>query len=69
MAKSMIALATLVACVGAAGCATRAETVGTAAGAAAGAGIGKGPVGTPLGAAAGGVIGYDAGRYYDQHHK
>ena len=69
MLKSALALSIVAVCVGVAGCASRAETVGTVAGTAAGAGIGSGPIGTPLGAAAGGVIGYEAGRYYDQHKK
>lgn len=64
MFKSRIGIALLASLVGIAGCATRAETVGAASGAAIGAGLGGGTMGTVGGA----MVGYAAGRSYDQHH-
>jgi len=48
------------------GCASRAETVGTLGGAAVGSAASGGGV---LGTAAGGVVGYEAGKVYDEKHK
>lgn len=48
-----------------AGCASRAELVGTGMGAAAGAAVGGGTLST----VAGGVIGYQAGKRYDERNK
>jgi len=48
------------------GCASRAETVGTAGGAVLG---NAATGGSGLGTAAGGVIGYEAGKTYDQKHR
>ena len=60
--------------VGFAGCATRAETVGTAGGAVAGGALGSAAtggstIGTVGGAAAGGIIGDQLGKEYDKKHK
>ena len=49
-----------------AGCASKAETIGTLGGAAAG---NAATGGSGLGTAAGGVIGYEAGKTYDQKHR
>jgi len=64
MIKSALAFAFAASLVALAGCASRAETVGTIGGAAAGHAVG-GTVGT----VAGGVVGYEAGKYYDEHNK
>ncbi len=48
------------------GCASRAETAGTLGGAAIGSAASGGGV---LGTAAGGVVGYEAGKVYDQKHR
>jgi len=64
MFKSSVGIALLASLVGIAGCATQAETVGAATGAAIGAGLGGGTIGTVGGA----MVGYGAGRSYDQHH-
>ena len=49
-----------------AGCATQAETIGTAGGVAVGSAIsGNSTVGT----IAGGVLGHEIGHAYDQHHR
>jgi len=66
MFKSAIAIALLASVAGLAGCATRGETVGTLGGAAVGAGLSQGSL---LGTAAGGVVGYEVGRNYSQHHR
>ena len=59
------AMVVVLALAGIAGCASRAETVGTAGGAVLGnAATGGGAVGTIGGAA----VGYEAGKYYDQKH-
>jgi hypothetical protein len=65
MLKSSIGIALLASLLGLAGCATRAETVGTFGGATVGAAVGGGNVGTLGGA----MVGYAAGRAYDQHHQ
>lgn len=49
-----------------AGCASKAETIGTAGGAVVG---NAATGGSALGTAAGGVIGYEAGKTYDQKHR
>ncbi|HXU43553.1 MAG TPA: hypothetical protein VN675_14595 [Burkholderiales bacterium] len=64
MIKSSVAVALMAAVVGISGCATRAETIGTGAGMAAGAAVGGGTLGTVGGA----MVGYAAGRAYDQRH-
>ena len=48
------------------GCASKAETAGTLGGAAVGSAASGGGV---LGTAAGGVVGYEAGKAYDEKHK
>jgi hypothetical protein len=65
MFKSAIGIAVVASLVGISGCASRAETVGTAAGVAVGAGLGGGTIGTLGGA----MVGYSAGRAYDQRHQ
>ena len=47
------------------GCASKAELVGTATGAAVGAAVGGGTLST----VAGGVVGYQAGKRYDQRNR
>ena len=66
MFKSSIGIALLAAVFGMSGCASRAETVGTVGGAAAGNVISGGGA---LGTVAGGVVGYEAGKYYDKKHQ
>ena len=65
MFRSGIGVALLAAIVTTLGCATRAETVGAATGAAIGAGVGGGTLATVGGA----MVGYAAGRSYDEHHR
>jgi hypothetical protein len=65
MKKTLIGVSVLASLVGLGGCATQAETVGTFTGAAVGAGVGGGKVGTLGGA----MVGYAAGRAYDDHHR
>ena len=65
MKKSLVGVSILAAVIGVGGCATRAESVGTFTGAAIGAGVGGGGVGTLGGA----MVGYAAGRAYDDHHR
>jgi hypothetical protein len=65
MFKSSIGIAVLASVVGISGCATRAETVGAATGVAIGAGLGGGTMGTVGGA----LVGYAAGRAYEQHNQ
>jgi len=65
MKKSLLGVPVLAALIGIAGCATRAESVGTFGGAALGAGLGGGTMGTVGGA----MVGYAAGRAYDEHHR
>lgn len=64
MIKSGITVALLASMVGLTGCATRAETIGMGAGMATGAAVGGGGIGTVGGA----MVGYAAGRAYDQRH-
>jgi hypothetical protein len=64
MLKSGIGIALLASLVGLGGCATQAETVGAASGAALGAALGGGTIATVGGA----MVGYGAGRAYDDHH-
>ena len=64
MFKTSIGIALLGTVVAISGCATRAETVGAATGVAVGSAMGGGAIGT-LGA---GMVGYAAGRSYDEHH-
>jgi len=61
MIKSGIAVALAALMVGVSGCATRAETIGMGAGMATGAAVGGGAMGTLGGA----MVGYAAGRAYD----
>ena len=65
MFKSGIGIALLASLVGIAGCATQAETVGAATGAAIGAAVGGGTIATVGGA----MVGYGAGRAYDERHR
>jgi hypothetical protein len=62
MFKSSVVATLLASLTGIAGCATQAETVGAASGAAIGAAVGGGTIGTVGGA----MVGYGAGRAYDQ---
>jgi len=62
MYKSTLAITISAVLTGLAGCASRAELVGTAAGAAVGSAIGGSTVST----VAGGVVGYAAGKRYDE---
>ena len=62
----LLALVLCAAVIGVSGCASKAETAGTLGGAAVGAAATGG--GT-LGTAAGGVVGYEAGKAYDNKHK
>jgi hypothetical protein len=65
MFKSGIGIALLASLVGIAGCASQAETVGAATGAAIGAAVGGGTIATVGGA----MVGYGAGRAYDERHR
>ncbi len=65
MLKSRIAIAVLASLAGVAGCATQAETVGAASGAAIGAALGGGTIATVGGA----MVGYGAGKKYDERHR
>jgi hypothetical protein len=65
MHKSTLAIVFSAALAGLAGCASNAELVGTAAGAAVGSAVGGSKVAT----VAGGVVGYAAGRHYDETHQ
>ena len=66
MLKSGIGIAVVASLVGLAGCATKAETIGTAGGMAAGAAVSNG--GT-LGTLGGALLGYGAGRAYEDRHR
>lgn len=66
MLKSALAIAVLAASVGISGCASRAQAIGTAGGAAAGYGL---TGGSAPGTAAGGVVGYEAGKAYDERNR
>lgn len=61
-----IAIALVTSLVGLAGCATKAETIGTAGGMAAGAAVSNGGM---LGTLGGAMLGYGAGRAYEDHHR
>ena len=65
MLKSTLGIAVLASFVGITGCATQAETVGAASGAAIGAALGGGTIATVGGA----MVGYGAGKKYDEHHR
>jgi osmotically inducible lipoprotein OsmB len=75
MIKYLLAIAVALAgTLGLAGCASRAETIGTAGGAVGGAAVGSAvtggsTIGTVGGAAAGGIIGDQLGKEYDRKHK
>ena len=64
--KSSIAVALVATLVGLAGCASKAETIGTASGAAVGAAVSNG--GT-IGTLGGAMVGYGMGRAYDTHNR
>jgi hypothetical protein len=66
MIKSGIGIALLASFIGLSGCASKAETIGTAGGMAAGAAISNG--GT-LGTLGGALLGYGAGRAYEDKHR
>ncbi|HZE61622.1 MAG TPA: hypothetical protein VE085_13820 [Burkholderiales bacterium] len=66
MSKLSIGIVVCAALMALGGCASRAETVGTAGGAVLG---NAATGGSGLGTAAGGVIGYEAGKTYDQKHR
>jgi hypothetical protein len=65
MTKLPIAIVLFALAVAVSGCASRAETVGTLGGAAVGSAASGG---SAVGTAAGGVVGYEAGKVYDQKH-
>jgi uncharacterized protein YcfJ len=65
MHKSTLAVAFTAALAGLGGCASQAALVGTAAGAAVGSAVGGSTVAT----VAGGVVGYAAGKRYDEKHR
>jgi osmotically inducible lipoprotein OsmB len=74
MVKSILAIVVLATTVGITGCATRAETIGTAGGAVAGGALGSAAtggstIGTLGGAAAGAYLGDQAGKAYDRHNR
>ncbi|MBV9191480.1 MAG: 3-hydroxyisobutyrate dehydrogenase [Betaproteobacteria bacterium] len=62
----ILALVVCAGVIGVSGCASKAETAGTLGGAAVGSAASGGGV---LGTAAGGVVGYEAGKVYDEKHK
>jgi hypothetical protein len=64
--KSSIAIALVASLVGLAGCATKAETIGTASGAALGAAVSNGG---SVGTLGGAMVGYGMGRAYEDHHR
>jgi len=66
MIKSGIGIALLAAFVGLSGCASKAETIGTAGGMAAGAAVSNGGM---LGTLGGAMLGYGAGRAYEDRHR
>ena len=65
MFRAGIVISLLASLAGMGGCATQAETVGAATGAAVGAAMGGGTIGTVGGA----MLGYGAGRAYDERHR
>ena len=66
MLKPSIGVAILASLMGIAGCATQAETVGAAGGAAIGAAIGNGGALSTVGGA---MLGYGAGKAYDERRR
>jgi hypothetical protein len=66
MIKSGIGIALVASLVGLSGCATKAETIGTAGGMAAGAAVSNGGM---LGTLGGAMLGYGAGKAYEDHHR
>ena len=66
MTKLPAVIITSVALIALGGCASRAETVGTLGGAAVG---NAATGGSGLGTVAGGVVGYEAGKTYDNKHR
>ncbi len=64
--KSGIAIALVASLVGLVGCASKAETIGTASGAAVGAAVSNG--GT-IGTLGGAMVGYGMGHVYEDHHR
>jgi hypothetical protein len=65
MIRAGIVIGLFASLTGIAGCASRAETVGAATGAAIGAAVGGGTIGTVGGA----MLGYGAGRAYDDRQR
>lgn len=65
MHKSTLAIAAAAVLIGLGGCGSRAALVGTGAGAAVGAAVG----GSTLSTVAGGVVGYAAGKRYDERQQ
>jgi hypothetical protein len=65
MFRAGIVIAVFASLAGVAGCASQAETVGAASGAAIGAAVGGGTIGTIGGA----MLGYGAGRAYDDRQR
>ena len=65
MFRARIVMTLLASLTGMAGCASQAETVGAASGAALGAAMGGGTIGTVGGA----MVGYGAGRAYDERRR
>ena len=66
MSRLRLGIAICAALIALGGCASRAETVGTVGGAVVG---NAATGGSALGTAAGGVVGYEAGKTYDQKHR
>jgi hypothetical protein len=66
MLKSGIGIALVASLVGVSGCASKAETIGTAGGMAAGAAVSNGGM---LGTLGGAMLGYGAGRAYEDRHR
>jgi hypothetical protein len=66
MIKSGVGIALVASLVGLSGCASKAETIGTAGGMAAGAAVSNGGM---LGTLGGAMVGYGAGTIYDQKHR
>jgi hypothetical protein len=64
MYKTTLAIALSASVAGLAGCASQSALVGTAAGAAIGSAVG----GSTMATVAGGVVGYAAGKKYDEKH-
>jgi hypothetical protein len=65
MKRSILAIAAATALIGLGGCGSRSALVGTGAGAAVGAAVG----GSTLSTVAGGVVGYAAGKRYDERNQ